>query len=905
MKLNKKIIKLNKLLSLIALAVILSGLVQSFDINQEHISFCGDQPNITTKNIATFSMDENLTNVSIEIENNIPNLLITPISIHLDNYTANEEINLGSIQIESSCEEQNVGTLNINVNENGNNYANEIAFTIAINPSTANQNPPNIIKTEPEGNIDSSAIMLKVETDQNTICKYDNSRTIFDEMQYTFNGVELTHSANLYLDKGEYNFKVVCRNENNILSIPKTITFSINSPEAKIIDYNPKEYSENWDNILRISTLNTEKCYYTYDLSTDDTAYMLPTMSISQTYQELFFDRNHDKIKMICENEFGKKSESKIITLKKIEENKATILINKKEITSGIFEVEVIFNLDTKNPKLKYQLISSGTNRIIPLEGEGNQWHGLFSIEESTAKQIGEFILQENEEDVTIIKGKYFIVDPVKPKKVTTIQISQKGNAVYMQWFSPSKDTKTYNIYRKENNSQVDEFDLYDITRTNNYEDENIKLGNTYYYRISPVDEYGNEGLLSTVKSQKIEETKNSEKKEVKTLSANKLELINKVQNKLNEKKKKLNAIKLITKNKLLNKEYFYNLQTNANLITQLETKIESILSKATATMEEIKDMNNKLEQLEKELNKYPNKITESKEEKISINIPDEFDEFDVEIIRTLRLEPDKTNIAKIKNMRYNEKETEIVTQTIIKEINISTNNKTKTIYELSVKTILEGSIFFIILPKEFTEDQIIQTSDENSIIETNEGLAIKISTNNNANILLEDKPRAVKIATYKEKNETNQNLITANVLGLTGSSSKWGLISLFMLISIGLIINLTINSGTKNLSEDAKEQKKFKTKYIIPVTNKGIKIKKINLKSMFDIYEYLHNAKKTEVKELMTKKNEKIAAFITNNYNNNKLANKIKEAQNKDALIEVIAKNCKKRGIRSWFTNK
>ncbi|MBN1175573.1 hypothetical protein JXA48_02935 [Candidatus Woesearchaeota archaeon] len=892
------------ILFLIVLTLSLTSIAQAFEITQEHIALCGDQPNTTTKTIPSFVLEQNYNNITIEVTSDISNLISTPLNLFIANYTANQEINLGNINFQSTCSEQKVGLVNINILQGSSVKETQVAYTIAINPANATTNPPNIIQAKPRGDLDVSAVLLEVTTDQNTICKYDSSRTTFNDMQYTFNGDQKEHTASLYLDEGEQKFNVVCKNTNNVLSLPKKIIFSINSPDAKVTDYNPKTYDlKKWDQIIRINTLNAKQCYYTYDLSITNPEYMQTTMSLSETYHEWYFNTDYTQAKIICENEFGKLSNPTTITVKKQEQNKATILFDKDEITSGIFEVEVILDFDVENPELTYQLISSGTTRVIPLEGDGDQWQGLFNIEESTAKQIGEFALTENDESISIVKGKYFVVDPIKPQKITSIQITQQGTDSFMQWFAPNEDIATYNIYRKINDSNVDEFDLYDRTSSNYYKDDNVEVGNTYNYRVSPVDDHHNEGLLSAVQSITIEEVKEEKEEESKILSSTELEIISDIQDLINENQNKIDLIKSTTKNNILNEKYFSDLQLNENKLNEIQSKIETILTKASTTIKELDELKESLENLENELQKYPVKITEDNSKSLDVKIPANTDEFDEEVIRTLRLEPTTNTNKLVKSMRYDNKETKIVFTNTIKEIEIETEDHKETVYEITSESTLDDAIFFVILPKEINKEDVIQTTDNNPIIETKEGLAIKVSNTNKIKTLIKKPIESAQVLIYKEGTE---NKITGNVVGLSSNSIKWGLISIFMIIAMGLLINLTVNPGKELLSEEAKEQKKFKTKYILPTTPKNaIKIGKTYLRSVFDIYEYIQKANKKQFEELVTKKKNKIADFIINNFQDNKLSDKIKLVTTKEETIAVIEKHCKKRGLMSWFSRK
>ena len=97
-------------------------------------------------------------------------------------------------------------------------------------------------------------------------------------------------------------------------------------------------------------------------------------------------------------------------------------------------------------------------------------------------------------------------VDNQPPAQITGLTISNPGvgNTLELSWTASSApDIDHYNIYRS-NIGVTGPFILINTTTTNSYTDINLIDGQTYYYKISGVDDGGptqNEGLNSTVKS--------------------------------------------------------------------------------------------------------------------------------------------------------------------------------------------------------------------------------------------------------------------------------------------------------------------------------------------------------------------------------------------------------------------
>ncbi|MFH1638492.1 MAG: hypothetical protein ABIB71_08755 [Candidatus Woesearchaeota archaeon] len=150
-------------------------------------------------------------------------------------------------------------------------------------------------------------------------------------------------------------------------------------------------------------------------------------------------------------------------------------------------------------PSLSYSL--DGVNYYaIPLSGSGNEWEGYFIIEEGDGVKVGSFEfegtdLKGNTGNV-VTGGKLFLVDTTKPKLVATIDAKTNAEGkIVIQWHY-EYEIDHYNIYRSASPG-VSYTDFYKSVDTTAYTDEDVEKGKTYYYKVSAVDEAGNEGDLS------------------------------------------------------------------------------------------------------------------------------------------------------------------------------------------------------------------------------------------------------------------------------------------------------------------------------------------------------------------------------------------------------------------------
>ncbi|MBN4049141.1 fibronectin type III domain-containing protein [archaeon AH-315-M20] len=202
----------------------------------------------------------------------------------------------------------------------------------------------------------------------------------------------------------------------------------------------------------------------------------------------------------------------------------------------GTITVTLTTSEDVKpNPILKYSL--SGSSLInIPLSGSGSSWTGYIIIESSDNNKIGSFEFSgfdlTGNTGTVITSGNLFLVDTVTPSVPALLTATSKANGnIKLSWYYDGEDVDHYNIY-KSTTEGVDKLDFYKSKTTKSYIDTSTKDQTTYYYRVSAVDDAGNEGPLSdevSVKSVKTTTTTTqSSTAETATLSP---ELIKKVDN--------------------------------------------------------------------------------------------------------------------------------------------------------------------------------------------------------------------------------------------------------------------------------------------------------------------------------------------------------------------------------------
>jgi hypothetical protein len=103
-------------------------------------------------------------------------------------------------------------------------------------------------------------------------------------------------------------------------------------------------------------------------------------------------------------------------------------------------------------------------------------------------------------EGTEITDGKLFLIDTNKPGPVQSIEVTNQYDRTRLVWaYSLERDYNIveYRIYRRVDSGGVDYVDYYKSTTNNYFYDKDVELKKGYYYRVSAVDDAGNEGELS------------------------------------------------------------------------------------------------------------------------------------------------------------------------------------------------------------------------------------------------------------------------------------------------------------------------------------------------------------------------------------------------------------------------
>src|SRR3989344_3928170 len=168
-------------------------------------------------------------------------------------------------------------------------------------------------------------------------------------------------------------------------------------------------------------------------------------------------------------------------------------------LSVGTTEVTITVSEPVK-PVPSLSCLCGSDSISVPLTGSGTLWKGYVILSQPNENKVCSFSFSSV--DLSGNAGSYlsggnlFLIDTLPPTAPTSLAaVEQRGLAVKLAWKVPAEGVKNFNMYRRsdENNEYIQ----YGTTTKNSFIDTTVSLGRTYTYRVSAVDEAGNEGPFS------------------------------------------------------------------------------------------------------------------------------------------------------------------------------------------------------------------------------------------------------------------------------------------------------------------------------------------------------------------------------------------------------------------------
>jgi len=483
--------------------------------------------------------------------------------------------------------------------------------------------PPEIIETQPAGDLNYNLIELKAITNENSACKYDEADLNYDSMNFALSGEGAQHTKLRSFGDGNTLLYVKCKDSYNNVGTSRIINFTIDTTPPAISGLAPMLTVNQEPITLKITTDETATCKWgktsqAYDnlenqFITTHTTYHEQTLSLNEGINSYFIS---------CKDNIGNKNPTVSINIDLNLPPTASISIEKnnsyKTINQGTYKISLTSSeplAQAPNLKLRY------ANQIInvPVEGSSQYWTGYLIIPIDIGEEVGEFIYSGLDTKGTtgteITSGKLVLIDTLPPLTPTALKLTNENNKIRISWNYEGEDIDHYNIYRSTT-GKTDKSNFKTTTQENVYSDADVTNKIGYFYRVSAVDKAGNEGPLSD------EEFIMAEFQNASTQFRQDADLLTTINNRINELEKIVQDIDLRVAN--------WEAITDANLLQLIND--EKII-------DDQKEVKSKIQTLIGELKTYrETKLTEKDLEAKDSIITAKLDEYKKGIIKEMRV---------------------------------------------------------------------------------------------------------------------------------------------------------------------------------------------------------------------------------------------------------------------------
>jgi hypothetical protein len=306
---------------------------------------------------------------------------------------------------------------------------------------------------------------------------------------------------------GRHQLSVKCSNEWELAYSSTLFSVDTSSPTVNSLSYSVKE---DYSVIISLTTSVPSICRY----SVSDIPFVQMNNLFSGQYTlehsadlGVFSDGNY-RYYVRCANILNNSMNySEDIDFSVYTRPSAAIsMSDSSPLRAGTYKIYLATSRDVLSPSLSYVFNGESQLRPIYLTGSGNRWEGYMILEENTPNKVGAFRFSATDlngvSGTTITQGELFLVDTIAPGGITSVEVLQDEIDAVLKWYYDNDDAVSFKIYRSESPG-VDYVDYYDVvtasgsSSTEKYRDNDLDIGTSYYYRVSALDDAGNEGALS------------------------------------------------------------------------------------------------------------------------------------------------------------------------------------------------------------------------------------------------------------------------------------------------------------------------------------------------------------------------------------------------------------------------
>lgn len=201
-----------------------------------------------------------------------------------------------------------------------------------------------------------------------------------------------------------------------------------------------------------------------------------------------------------CKDSGDHIGEELILNLRINAKVKAQIVFSEQDpFKAGTYEITLITSkVVSQSPSLSYSFNNLVYNDL-PIIGNDKIWRGYLIIPDDLGESLVSFKFKANDlegrlgEEIT--SGNVFRIDTDRPNAINNINAVGYDGRIRVEWFLYD-DYDEFKVYRSES-SNVDLTNFYKVVRNDYLDDTLVAKGKTYYYRVSAIDEAGNEADLS------------------------------------------------------------------------------------------------------------------------------------------------------------------------------------------------------------------------------------------------------------------------------------------------------------------------------------------------------------------------------------------------------------------------
>lgn len=175
------------------------------------------------------------------------------------------------------------------------------------------------------------------------------------------------------------------------------------------------------------------------------------------------------------------------------------VLEQEEPLRDGRYEITLITSKVVSQAPALSASFDGTVYEPVPLTGSEKIWRGYLIIPKGFGEGVVSFKFNANDlegrQGSEITSGGAYLIDTVKPATISSIKATGYKGEIKLEWHLDEDDVEEYKIYRSVS-PEVKNTDFYSEVDESPFYDNGVRDGATYYYRISAVDEAGNEGDL-------------------------------------------------------------------------------------------------------------------------------------------------------------------------------------------------------------------------------------------------------------------------------------------------------------------------------------------------------------------------------------------------------------------------